>query len=90
MNTKPALVADIMTVDPIVVLLDASVEEADVLIRSTTYLTSIPVVDSKGALVGVVHDADLAAYRFDHSQPDETAARNEATSDGRPDRLTRH
>ncbi len=91
MNTKPALVTDIMTVDPIFVFVDASVEEADALIRSTVYLTSVPVVDGKGVLVGVIHDADLAAYRFDHSQhPDETAARSEATSDAGPDRTTRH
>lgn len=90
MSTQQALVADVMTVDPIVVLVDASVEEADVLIRSTAYLTSIPVVDSNGALVGVVYSADLAAHRFDRSHPDETSARNEATSDAHPDRPTGH
>jgi CBS-domain-containing membrane protein len=91
MNTKQALVADIMTVDPIVVLVDASAEEADTLIRSTTYLKSIPVVDSDGALVGVIHDADLVAYRYGLSRTlDETSTRNEATSDARPDRPAGH
>ncbi len=87
MNTKQALVTDIMTVDPIVVAVDASVEKADALIRSTVYLKSIPVVDSNGVLVGVIHEADLAAYRFDQSQH---PAESSATSDAPPDLLIGH
>jgi predicted transcriptional regulator len=83
MHAKQALVADVMVVDPVVVHADASLEEVDVVIRAT-YLTGIPVVDSEGALVGVIGHADLAAYRFAHSQPpDEMTARNEAANDAR-------
>ena len=85
MHAKQALVADVMAVDPIVVHVDAPLEEADVLIRST-YIKSIPVVDSTGALVGVIREADLVAYRFARSQPPADAtARSRATNDARPD-----
>ncbi len=85
MHAKQALVADVMAVDPIVVHVDASLEEADVIIRST-YLKCIPVVDGDGALVGIIRDADLVAYQFARSQPsDEMTARNEAKNDARPD-----
>lgn len=85
MQAKQALVADVMVVDPIVVHVDASLEEADVVIRAT-YHKSIPVVDRDGTLVGVIRDADLVAYRFARSQPrDVPAARDEATNDARPD-----
>ena len=91
MNAKQTSVADIMTVDPVVVLVDAPIEEADILIRTTTYRKSIPVVDSHGALVGVIHSADLAAYRFNLPRtPNETSAQDEATSDARPDRAAGH
>lgn len=75
MCMKQAVVADVMVVDPVVVHVDASLEEVDVVIRAT-YRKGIPVVDSAGALVGVISDAELAAYRFAYSQPpDEMTAR---------------
>ena len=85
MPMKQALAVDVMTVDPIVVHIDASLEEADVVIRST-YQKSIPVVDGDGALVGVIREADLVAYQFARSQPPgEMTARNEGTNDASPD-----
>ncbi len=63
MGNRQLLVADVMTYDPIFVTMDASVEEADHLLRST-FITGIPVVDDGGILVGVISHAHLAAYRF--------------------------
>jgi CBS domain-containing protein len=63
MGKEEARVADVMTVDPIVVSLDATLEEADVIIRST-YISGLPVVDGDGLLVGVIGDAHLAGHRF--------------------------
>ena len=75
MDAKPLSVADVMTRDPVVAHVDASVEDADLLLRST-YIIGIPVVDGHGALVGVIDHAHLAAYQFDHRQafPIEPAA----------------
>ena len=58
-----ALVGDVMTVDPIIVSVDATVEQADLLLRST-FITGIPVVDRDGRLVGTISHAELVAYRF--------------------------
>jgi CBS domain-containing protein len=58
-------VADVMTIDPIVVDIHSSLEEADHLLRST-YITGIPVVDDEGVLVGVISHAHLTVYRFGH------------------------
>jgi predicted transcriptional regulator len=63
MDAKHPLVADVMSVDPVVVKVDASLAEADVVLRST-YLTGIPVVDRNGTLVGVLSHAHLAEYRY--------------------------
>jgi Mg/Co/Ni transporter MgtE len=85
MHAKQTLVADVMAAVPIVVHVDASLEEADGMIRST-YLKFIPVVDGDGALVGVIRDADLVAFRFARSQSaEEMTSRNETTNDAPPD-----
>ncbi len=68
MGNKQLLVADLMTIDATVIRVDASVEEADLLVRSTV-ITGVPVVDDKGALVGVISHADLAGYRFARPSP---------------------
>jgi CBS-domain-containing membrane protein len=68
MDAKHLLVADVMSVDPVVVNVDASLAEADVVLRST-YIRGIPVVDRNGALVGVLSHAQLAEYRFAHQGP---------------------
>jgi CBS domain-containing protein len=56
--TEDLRVADLMTIDPIVVSVDASIEEAEELLR-THRITGLPVVDLSGRLVGVVSQTDL-------------------------------
>lgn len=68
MDTTQLLVADVMTIGPIVVNVDASLEDADHLLAST-YITGLPVVDRDGGLVGVITQADLVAYRVAHRTP---------------------
>ncbi len=65
MDTKRSatVVKDVLCVDPVLVRVDASVEQADRLLRST-YITGIPVVDQDGRLVGTISHAQLIAYRF--------------------------
>jgi CBS domain-containing protein len=52
------LVADVMTIDPVVISIDATLEEAAALIRSYT-VGGLPVVDAAGAVVGVISKTDL-------------------------------
>jgi CBS domain-containing protein len=63
MGKEPVLVADVMIANPIVVSLDATLEEADTIVRST-FTTGLPVVDADGVLVGLVGHTELAAFRF--------------------------
>lgn len=51
-------VADLMTIDPVVVRADASLEEAEALLLRY-HISGLPVVDEAGALVGVVSQTDL-------------------------------
>jgi CBS domain-containing protein len=51
-------VADVMSFDPIVVRVDAPIEEAEELIE-TNSVSGLPVVDGAGALVGVISQTDL-------------------------------
>jgi CBS domain-containing protein len=51
-------VADLMTVDPVVVTADSSIEEAEQLLR-TYRVTGLPVVDEHGTLIGVISQTDL-------------------------------
>lgn len=51
-------VADVMTIDPIVVSIDATVEEAEALLR-THRISGLPVVDLSGRLIGVISQTDL-------------------------------
>ena len=51
-------VADLMTIDPIVISVDASIEEAEELLRHNR-ITGLPVVDLAGRLVGVISQTDL-------------------------------
>jgi len=60
MDTKQLLVADVMTIDPVVLGVDASLEEAVRLLRSYS-ITGLPVVDEFCALVGVISETDLLA-----------------------------
>jgi len=68
MTIKRPVVADVMTTRSVVLTIDASLEDADLALRSAP-ITGLPVVDGDGALVGVVTNADLVAYRFAHPRP---------------------
>jgi IMP dehydrogenase len=50
--------ADLMTIDPVVVAVDAPIEEAEELMR-TYRVSGLPVVDAHGSLVGVISQTDL-------------------------------
>jgi CBS domain-containing protein len=65
---KEPVVADVMATDPIVVSADATLQEADVIIRSA-FVIGLPVVDREGRLVGVIGHAHLAAHRYGRSTP---------------------
>lgn len=58
MDTKQLLVADVMTLDPVVVASEASIEEAAGLLHANA-ISGLPVVDAAGALVGVISQSDL-------------------------------
>lgn len=60
MDTKQLLVADLMTIDPLVVHVDASIEDAVSLLNANS-ITGLPVIDAGGALVGVISQTDLVA-----------------------------
>jgi CBS domain-containing protein len=51
-------VADIMTMDPITVASDESIETAERLLR-LNQISGLPVVDADGHLVGVISQSDL-------------------------------
>lgn len=53
-------VADLMTLDPIVIDVDASIESAEHLLSSYR-ISGLPVVDSERRLVGVISQSDLLA-----------------------------
>ena len=68
MNTKPTetwttafdrlVVADVMTIDPVTVVVDDSIEAAEHLL-ATFRVSGLPVVDGGGRLVGVLSRTDL-------------------------------
>jgi CBS-domain-containing membrane protein len=51
-------VADLMTLDPVVVPMDATIEQAEALLREHR-ITGLPVVDDEQRLVGVISQTDL-------------------------------
>ena len=51
-------VADVMTIDPITVPMDATIERAEELMRRNR-VTGLPVVDEAGRLVGVISQTDI-------------------------------
>src|SRR4029078_9696935 len=57
-ETTRLLVADLMTIDPVVVAVDASIEEAAHLLHANS-ITALPVVDPFGSLVGVISQTDI-------------------------------
>lgn len=56
--TTDLRVADLMTIDPIVISVDASIEDAEELLRRHR-ITGLPVIDLAGRLVGVISQTDL-------------------------------
>jgi CBS domain-containing protein len=81
MLTTGQSVADVMTTDPVVIYAGASLEAADLVLRST-YIKGIPVVDGDGKLVGTISHAHLAAHRFvkvDPADADTGSAQNRRT-----------
>ncbi len=81
MDTRGQSVADVMTTDPVVLAPGASLETADLVLRSIS-LKGIPVVDGDGRLVGTISQANLAAHRFAEVYPvraDAGSAPNERT-----------
>ena len=63
MGKERVRVADVMIVDAIVVSVDATLDEADTIMRST-FITGLPVVDGDGILLGIIENSQLAAHRF--------------------------
>lgn len=57
-DTMNLLVADLMTIDPVVVAVNASIEDAAHLLHANS-ISGLPVVDPLGALVGVISQTDL-------------------------------
>lgn len=57
-DTMQLLVADLMTIDPVVVEVDESIEVAARLLHANS-ISGLPVVDAAGALVGVISQTDI-------------------------------
>jgi CBS domain-containing protein len=51
-------VAELMTIDPVVVSVDAPIEDAEELMRRNR-VTGLPVVDPAGRLIGVISQTDI-------------------------------
>jgi CBS domain-containing protein len=62
MDVQQRLVADLMTIDPVTVPVDAPLEEAAHLCRANG-ITGLPVTDESGELVGVISQTDLVAIQ---------------------------
>ena len=62
MTVTDLRVADLMTIDPITVPVDASIEEAEELLRRF-HISGLPVTDGDGRLVGVISQTDLLRAR---------------------------
>jgi len=60
MDQQQLVVADVMTLDPVVVHVDSPIEQAAVLLSSNS-ITGLPVIDDVGTLVGVISQTDLVA-----------------------------
>ena len=58
LDLRELAVGDVMSVDPITVSVDASIEQAQEILR-LNHLTGLPVVDADGSLVGVLSQSDL-------------------------------
>jgi CBS domain-containing protein len=57
-DLKELVVGEVMSLDPITVSTDASIEQAQEILRAN-HITGLPVVDENGNLVGVLSQTDL-------------------------------
>lgn len=57
-DTMRLFVADLMTIDPIVVAVDAPIEDAARLLHEHS-ITGLPVIDESGGLVGLISQTDI-------------------------------
>lgn len=57
-DTSRLFVADLMTMDPIVVAVDAPIEDAARLLHEHS-ITGLPVINESGGLVGLISQTDL-------------------------------
>jgi CBS domain-containing protein len=55
---RPTTVADLMTVEPLVIRADRRLDEAEALMRDH-HVSGLPVVDDSGRLVGVISQTDF-------------------------------
>jgi CBS domain-containing protein len=62
MDIEQMLVADLMTIDPVTVPVDAPLEVAAHLCRANG-ITGLPVTDEAGALLGVISQTDLVSIQ---------------------------
>jgi CBS domain-containing protein len=62
MDTRELRVADLMKIDPVVVAVDASLDDAAHILHAYS-VTGLPVVDGQGVLVGVISQTDLVALQ---------------------------
>jgi len=62
MDGQQMLVADLMTVDPVTIAVDAPLEEVAHLCRANG-ISGLPVTDDAGTLVGVISQTDLVAIQ---------------------------
>lgn len=60
MSTEQVLVADLMTLDPVTVAVDAPLEHVAQLCRANS-ISGLPVTDEAGVLVGVITQTDLVS-----------------------------
>jgi CBS domain-containing protein len=58
LDLKDLVVGDVMSLDPITVSADTSIEQAQEILR-LNHITGLPVVDDDGNLVGVLSQSDL-------------------------------
>lgn len=60
MNQQQLVVADVMTLDPVVVHIYTPIEKVARLLSANS-ITGLPVIDDAGAVVGVISQTDLVA-----------------------------
>jgi CBS domain-containing protein len=60
MHSNDMLIADLMTIDPVTVAVDALLEEVAHLCQANG-ISGLPVIDDEGRLVGVISQTDLVA-----------------------------